>query len=250
MINKKNPPLLNWSNQLPDAEWRVYRTGLEAIRARDVCFALGGGLAFSAYSLRWRNTKDMDIYILAKDHEAAIAALSDAGFEDYFTRLPYDRSWSHRAVCGEMILDVLWGMPNHLLPVEPAWVDSGPELDVRGMRLRLLPVEVLIWLKLFVFQRTRCDWPDVLNLLYAQGPTLDWRRLVNGLVGDNRRLFGAVLGILAWMCPDRAGELPDWIWEETGVSRPQTDGDGMADRRRVAMLYEKDWFGPSVAPAR
>ncbi len=236
--------ILNWSELIPDPQWHVYRDGLKALVDRGLRFAVGGGYAFSAYALRWRNTKDMDIYVLPDDREAVIDALGAAGFDDYASQSPYDRSWSFRGFRDGTILDVLWAMCNRLTPVKEAWLTSGPELDVRGMRLRLLPVEELIWVKLYVFQRDRCDWPDLLNLLYAQGPVLNWRHLLEQ-VGEDRRLLGAALALLGWICPARSQELPEWVWEQVGVSRPVGGRDASGDSRRAALLDGRDWFGPN-----
>ena len=42
----------------------------------------------------------------------------------------------------------------------------------------MIAPEELLWQKLYILQRDRCDWPDVLNLIYALGPLLDWEHLL------------------------------------------------------------------------
>jgi hypothetical protein len=241
--------ILNWAGLIPDAEWRVYRDGVKSLEDKRIPFAVGGGLAFSAFARRWRNTKDMDIYVLPRDQGAVIAALLSAGFEDYASQSPYDRSWSFRAYRGGSILDALWGMPSHLFWVEPEWLTRGPTLQVQGMRLRLLPLEELLRVKLYVLQRERCDWPDLLNILFVQGPAMDWRRVVAEM-GESRGLLGSLLALFGWMCPDRAQELPEWLWREFGIERPPNAPEG-GDLQRVAHLDARDWFGPRppAAPA-
>src|SRR5262245_56540476 len=98
---------------MPKNEWRLHRKAIETARARGLRFALGGGLAFSAYSGRWRNTKDMDLFLHPSTREAMVAAVSSAGYTDYYAVEPYDRTWIYRATQGGVILDLIWTMPNH-----------------------------------------------------------------------------------------------------------------------------------------
>lgn len=244
MANSGN--VFNWSELIPASQWQVYRDGLSALEQRRLRFALGGGYAFSAYSHRWRNTKDLDIYVLPEDREAVVDALTAAGFDDYYEQASYDRSWSYRSIRDGTIIDVLWAMCNHVASVEETWLTLGPELDVRGMRLRLLPVEKLVWLKLYVFQRERCDWPDLLNILFTQGPTLDWGALLAEL-GQDRLLLGGLLAVFRWMCAAQAQELPKWIWSEVGVNPPLAWTDCWNERQQVAILNGNDWFGPKTS---
>src|SRR5690606_4666707 len=110
-----------------------------------------------------------------------------------------------------VIADLIWAMANQRAQVDEAWLERGREIKLHGMKLRILPPEELIWAKLYVVQRDRCDWPDLLNVIYVQGPRLDWKYLLNRLEGD-ARLLGAVMNLFSWTCPARAAELPDWIW--------------------------------------
>jgi hypothetical protein len=236
------PNVFNWSDLIPDEHWQAYREALEAIESRQLKYALGGGYAFSAYAHRWRDTKDLDIYILPHNHEAVIAAMESAGYRDYFSQSPYDRSWSYRGFRDGLIVDALWGMPSHLAWVEESWLTSGPTMGVRGMSLRLLPIEEFLRLKLYVFQRTRCDWPDLLNMLLIQGASLDWQRLLT-MLDDDVPLMAAVVTTFAWVCPTQAQGLPEWIWPRLGLHRPPSPESG-ADCLRASRLCEHDWLGP------
>ena len=52
--------------------------------SRSLPFSLGGAFATASYTGLWRNTKDMDLYILPRDREAMIAVVGDLGLRDYF----------------------------------------------------------------------------------------------------------------------------------------------------------------------
>ncbi|HYF39810.1 MAG TPA: hypothetical protein VD930_08990, partial [Gemmatimonadales bacterium] len=157
-----------WGHRIPEAEWAVYRQAIHQVRAMNIPFAFGGAFALAAYTGFFRNTKDFDFYIRPTDREAMMAALTAAGLADYFARQSYDRTWIYRASREDIIVDAIWAMANQRAVVDDEWLSRGPEVMVRGERLRAIPVEELIWSKLYVLQRERCDWGDVFNLLDAQ----------------------------------------------------------------------------------
>jgi hypothetical protein len=234
---------MDLSALIPEAEWAVHREAVAALRARGVRLAVGGGFAFSAWSGRWRNTKDVDLFLPPDDREAAIEALYSVGFTDYFEQVPYDREWIFRGYKDGLILDIIWQMANYRTPVEPSWVTRGREIELWGDRIRALAVEELLWTKLYIMQRERCDWPDLLNLLHARGEQLDWRFLIANL-GDDVRLLAGLLSVYCWLSPQGASKLPDWLW--THLKLPPPEGDGhTAGRSRVDLLDSRDWFGPS-----
>src|SRR6202012_5626431 len=74
----------SWAHLIPQEQWQVYERTIRLARERGLEFAVGGGVAFSHYANRWRNTKDLDIYILPEKRYAMIQTLRDAGLVDYF----------------------------------------------------------------------------------------------------------------------------------------------------------------------
>src|SRR5262245_50223710 len=115
MVRQGGKPQLsvsNWDRLVPDSEWAVYSIVLRAAQERRLPFALGGGFAFSTYAQRWRDTKDIDLYILQKDRDRFIQILNEYGFEDYHPREPYDRKWIYRGTRSGLIVDLIWAMAN------------------------------------------------------------------------------------------------------------------------------------------
>jgi aminoglycoside-2''-adenylyltransferase len=96
-----------WASAIPASEWSTYKRALESMRMAGVKFMLGGGFAFAAYTGRWRDTKDIDLYVRPTDRLPAIRALDRAGFRDYYDRLRYDRKWIYRSIRSEVIVDVI-----------------------------------------------------------------------------------------------------------------------------------------------
>lgn len=234
-----------WPEEIPDEQWSIYKRVLDAARARGLRFAGGGALAVAAYTGHWRNTKDLDLYVLPQDREAMIEVVTEAGLSDYYDELPYDRSWIYRANRGEIIVDVIWAMANGRAQVDEVWIAEGPQVDVRGELLRVVPPEEMIWSKLYVLQRDRCDWPDVLNLIYATGPTLDWDHLLDRM-GEDAPVLTGVLSVFSWLCPGRVSELPDWLWERLPSPGPQRGSPPDIIRRRVDRLDTRPWFVPTM----
>src|SRR5262245_29469443 len=75
----KRPRLsFQWASSITSREWSIYASALEAMRAAGVRFLLGGGFALATYTGRWRDTKDIDFYILPEARRAAVESLTNA----------------------------------------------------------------------------------------------------------------------------------------------------------------------------
>lgn len=233
-----------WGNQVPDAEWSVYRRVIQEARAAGIHFAFGGAFATAVYTGELRNTKDFDIYILPEDREAMFGAISRAGLRDLFDSLPYDRSWIYRASQDEVIVDAIWVMANQRAPVDLWWLTHGPQVTIRGEQLRAIPIEELIWSKLYVLQRDRSDWGDVLRLIYARADAIAWDRLLFRLAEDTPLLTGT-LAVFGWLAPHRAQRIPDSIWGRVGLRPPEPAPDPELTRTRADLLDSRPWFPAS-----
>lgn len=232
-----------WAEGIPDDQWRIYRTVIEAFREDGVAFALGGAFALATYSQHWRNTKDLDLFIHPDDRERAIATMTRVGLSDYYEREGYDRSWIYRGYCEGTIVDVIWAMPNHRAAVDEQWLKGGPAIMLRDQPVKVVPPEEIIWAKLYVMQRPRCDWPDVVNVVYGAGPSLDWRHLIDRLGSDLPLLTGA-MSLFTWLCPGRSAALPAWIWDALGLKMPPSGPD--YDEHRINLIETRPWFAPLI----
>lgn len=221
----------------------MYKTVIAGARTSDIRFAVGGGLSAMTYAGQWRNTKDIDLYVLPRDRERMIALVTDLGLGDYYEKQGYDRNWIYRSYTDETIVDVMWAMANQRSQVTESWLD-GPEIEVDGECFRLLAPDKSLWTKLYVLQHDRTDWPDALNLLYGVGPELDWSCILKEL-GEDRPLLSGLVSVYSWLCPEAASELPDWLWAELAIERPRgQSGDGC--KNRPALLDSRPWFSGSL----
>lgn len=232
----------DWSGLIPEPQWKVYQEVIDTASARGIPFALGGAFALAAYTGSWRNTKDLDLYVLPEYRDRMIDVLSSLGLTDYFDVKPYDRWWIYRGHQGDCIVDVIWAMANHRAQIDELWM-SGPFVELEGRRLQILPVEALLWDKLYIMQRERCDWSDVLNLLYSAGPDVNWKYLLDRM-GEDSVLMAGALSIFRWLSPGRAQALPAWIWERLQMPAMPAEPLPEVDARRVKLLDTRPWYGP------
>ena len=120
---------VRWAQLIPEDQWAVYDRVIRLALDRGLKFALGGGLAFSHYAHRWRNTKDIDLYIKPDDRHAMINVLHETGLKDYFDVKDYDRQWIYRSHNGDgIIVDIIWQMANYRTQVDEEWLTRGPEI--------------------------------------------------------------------------------------------------------------------------
>jgi hypothetical protein len=237
------PPAIEttWGELIPEEQWGVFSLGVTALEASGVPFLVHGALALGIYTGRWRNTKDVDVIVRAADHERAIETLRRAGFEDYFERQSYDRSWIFRGFKEDVIFDVIWALPNHRVVIDDGWFERSRSFWLRGRLLAAVPAEELIRVKLYVFQRERCDWVDVLNVLAAVVEGIDWRWLVERMDRD-LPLLHAALAVFNWMSPHRAAALPAWVREQFALPDSDAEDAAATEERRVRLFDSRPWF--------
>ena len=229
-----------WMDLIPDDQWNVYRDAINIARGTGLPFMLGGGFALAAYTGRWRNTKDIDFYILSHHREKFIDAVTRAGFSDYYEQLGYDRGWIYRSFRDGTIVDLIWAMANRRAEAAESWFQSATDLTVRGEKLKVIAPEELLWCKMYVLQRDHSDWPDILNLIHAVGPNMDWSRILRHVGGD-APVLRALLTLFGWMCPERAKELPDGLKRRLQLEtlKPISEKDEDA---RIRLLDSRNWF--------
>lgn len=238
---------IDWESLIAPEHWKSYKCVLDRATREKVPFALGGGLAVGIYTGVGRYTKDLDLYILPEHREWAIEMMGQCGLEDYFDVRSYNREWIYRAFAGDVIVDSIWAMANRRAEVDEGWLTRGPVIRMFGQEFRAIPPEELIWSKLYVLQRDRCDWPDILNLICATGPNLDWNHLISR-VAEDLPLVKGLVSVFSWISPERARQLPVWVWNSLALEPPPPtvrDPDGRPPR--PDLLDTRPWFCETMA---
>ena len=188
---------------VPAHKQEFYRHVLRVLNDGGVEYLVGGAYAFTRYTGIARPTKDFDLFVRYDDIEEALAVLARDGFETEFTFA----HWLGKAYRGDDFVDLIFSSGNGVAPVDDFWFEHAPWADVLGVRVRITPAEEMIWSKSFVIERERCDIPDVVHLLHAMGPTLDWRRLVMRY-GRWWRVLLAQLVLFGFVYPGERTKIP------------------------------------------
>jgi hypothetical protein len=232
-----------WSALIPEEQWEIFRLGTEAICRTGVESLLGGAMALATYTQHWRNTKDVDVIVRPTDRQRAVDAIRAAGFGDYYSHEAYDRSWIFRGHRDDVIFDIIWELPNHRVVIDDAWFERAWQVRLRNNTYAAVPPEELIRIKLYVMQRERCDWVDVLNVLAGACGRVDWTWLVRRM-GRDLPLLHAGLAIFNWMSPDRARALPAWLRDQFALPLIEPDDPKAMEERRVRLFDSRPWFAP------
>lgn len=193
--------------------WDQKDTYVEALRtldSRGVNYMLGGAIAVHHYTGWWRATHDLDVYTTRDQVESAATALEDMGFRDIGEQAPGDREWIYHAAKGDVIIDIIWRFANYIDYVSPDWQTRAPRGEFLGVETAFLPLEELMWIKLYVINRHRCDWPDLMRIIRAQCSAIDWRRLLT-LVGDDWLLLAGLIDVFDWQFPRSVGCVPAFV---------------------------------------
>lgn len=232
-----------WENLIPAEHWTIYSCVLDRLAEEQIPYALGGGLALGVYTRKFRRSKDLDIYIEPKHRESVIRAMTGCGLADYYDVKEYVRHWIYRGHHDDVIVDAIWAMANQRALVDSRWVQAGPMVQMFGQEFHVVPPEELLWSKLYVLQRDRCDWPDIMNLIYAAGPTLDWDHLLQR-VAEDKPLLKGILSVFSWVSPERAAKIPRRIWDRLDLTppRPEAEIDPEGRPSRKDLLDTRPWL--------
>ncbi len=233
-------------DRVPEEQWAFYDDVFAAARSTGKPFAIGGALAWAVYCGHYRNSKDIDLYVPVEFKQDFIDAVTNIGASDYYATLPYDRGWIYRSTRDGCIADLIWAMANYVRPIDEDYFNGETKLLLRGNSYVVLPAEELIMNKLYIMERTRCDWFDVFNLLYATKGELGWERLVQKM-GDDKILLASALRVFGWLCPGRVKLFPASLWSALDMAAPEGNGPEV-EERRVASLDSRPWFVPVLKP--
>lgn len=230
-------------------EMEVRARALEALLDAEVPFLVAGAYAFFAYTGIYRDTKDLDVFLIERDIPAAFEALERAGFR---TDLLDDR-WIGKAYWGSRFVDLIFSSSNGLAVVDELWFQHAREGEVLGYRCALAPPEEIIFSKAFIEERERYDGADINHLIYACGHELDWERLV-ARFGPHWEVLLSHLVLYGFVYPGARSLVPGWLMDDLCQRMQETVRQGN-DRREVCrghlisrQQYRHDYEARGMAP--
>jgi len=147
---------------------------IHVLQSAGVPFLVGGAYAFAHYTGVYRDTKDLDLFLLQEDVAGALRVLDQDGWRTGY----HPDGWLAKGYKGEYFVDLIFSSGNGVAIVDDAWFEHALPGRVFGQEVQILPAEEMIWSKGFVMERERFDGADVYHLLRAVGAKLDWDRVM------------------------------------------------------------------------
>ena len=188
-----------------------YRAAMRALEEAGAAYLVGGAYAFARYTGIERHTKDFDIFCRPADAQAVMAVLARMGCRTERT-FPH---WLGKAYAPHLddFVDIIYSSGSGIAVVDDLWFEHSVEADVLGVPARLCPAEEMIWSKAFIMERERFDGADIIHILQARGPQLDWDRLL-ARFGPHWRVLLSHLVLFGYVYPGERDAVPRHVEEE------------------------------------
>ncbi len=192
-----------------DLKLEFYKRSLMLLKESNIGFLVGGAYALYHYTGIFRDTKDLDIFIMPGDYQPTLEIFAAAGFQ---TSLTFTH-WLAKATWNGHLVDIIFNSGNAISEVDNRWFENSVEAEVFGIPVRVIPPEEMIWSKGFIMERERYDGADVSHVLLACGKTLDWNRLLERF-GPHWRILLNHLVLFGFIYPSERALIPAWVMRE------------------------------------
>src|SRR5882672_8833655 len=231
---------------LPKKQHELFRDVLALFEGARLPYAVAGAFALREHTGVCRFTKDLDLFLSPESASQALACLREKGL----TCEICDPVWLAKAHRDGYFVDLITGMSNGVMSVEPSWIERARPADVLGVRSRVLAPEELLASKLFVVRRERFDGADIAHILFATHGKLDWNRILE-LVGEHWELLLWALVLFRYVYPAHSNYVPQFLWQDLlgrfseQVELPNTGGGfrgGLIDDATFAIDVEEWGF--------
>lgn len=186
-----------------------YHRMLSAALDSGIEFLLGGTYALEHYAGIIRPSKDVDLFVRARDVQPMLDLLQSMGCRVELT-FPH---WLGKAFYGEDFIDIIFNAGNGVAAVDDKWFDHAETCNAFGLELALCPAEETIWSKAWVMERERYDGADVAHILRARAQNLDWQRLIDRF-SDHWRVLLSHLVLFGFVYPGERHRVPTWVMQQ------------------------------------
>jgi hypothetical protein len=215
------PETSSFPSALPERQQALFQEVLTLFEENKIAYAVSGAFALREHTGIYRDTKDLDLFLTAETAVTAMECLHKRGFLCEVC----DPVWLFKTHRDDFFVDLITGMSNAALVVEPSWIDRSKPAVVHGVPTRVLAPEELLASKLFVTRRERFDGADIAHVIYGTDGNLDWQRLLY-LAGDNWEMLLWALVLFRYCYPAQTQYVPQTVWRsllarfQEAVSRP------------------------------
>jgi len=231
---------------LPKKQHELFRDVLALFEGARLPYAVAGAFALREHTGVCRFTKDLDLFLGPEAASEALAILREEGF----TCEIRDPVWLAKAHRDGFFVDLITGMSNGVMSVDPSWIARARRTHVLGVQTRVLAPEELLASKLFVIRRERFDGADIAHILLATRGNLDWYRILE-LVGEHWELLLWALMLFRYVYPSHSNYVPQFLWQgllgrfSDQVQHPNSGGGfrgGLIDDATFAIDVEEWGF--------
>lgn len=205
-----------------------YKKVLELMQESKIPFLIGGAFSLTFHTGVSRDTKDLDIYVEAKDYTHVLDFFAERGFEVQV----YDVRWIVKIFKGDLFADVIFNSTNNICRVDHTWFERSVEGSLFDCKVRFLSPEELLWSKSYVRNRERYDGADICHLILKQGKEMDWKHVLERLDPHWHLLLIDIL-LFQFVYPsDFMSCIPKWLFDEL-ITRAQEQYKLPAPLQRV-----------------
>src|SRR4051812_5348290 len=190
-------------------ELNARAVAIQKLTEAGVPFVVGGAYAYAHYTGIYRDTKDLDLFPRRADAPRALEVLAADGWRTERT----DEVWLYKAFRGEWFVDLIFSSGNGVAVVDDEWFAHAQPGVVFGQPVLIGPPEEIIWSKAFVLERERFDGSDVIHLIRAAGPKMDWERVLRRF-DRHWEVLLAHLQLFRFAYPGERSAVPRWLMEE------------------------------------
>jgi hypothetical protein len=209
--------------RLPRKQEALFREVLLLLEQKKIPFTVSGAFALKEHTGICRDTKDLDLFLSAKDASRALACLRTQGFKTEVR----DPVWLAKAHRDNYFVDLITGMSNGVITVDASWIKRSSRAEVFGVQTRVLAPEELIASKLFVTRRERFDGADIAHVVYGTQGKINWKRLLD-VVGQHWEMLFWALQLFRYVYPAQSNYVPAKVWQDLiqrftqAVAKPAT----------------------------
>ena len=209
----KSPESSSVTSSMPQiltAEQRaLYREVLLVLEEHHTPYAVSGAFALREYTGISRMTKDLDVFLTAENASIALDYLRNAGFECEVR----DPVWLSKAHRDGFFVDLITGMSNGVIVVDPSWIERAHPAEIVGIKTRVLAPEELLCSKIFVTRRERFDGADIAHVIYGTRGQIDWNRVMT-VVGEHWEMLLWALMFFRYAYPAQTNYVPASLWQD------------------------------------
>lgn len=187
-----------------------YKEALEMLNASGCQYMLGGAFAMFQYTGIFRDTKDLDIFCKSSEYPKILKYFASQGYKTELT----DVRWLAKVFHGDYFIDIIFDTVSNICTVDDTWYERATTGYFADVPVKFIPVEELIWCKIYVQNRERNDNADINHILLKYGRNVDWNQLLFRL-DTHWHLLLAQLLIFQFVYPADYHEIiPKWLFDE------------------------------------